>query len=182
MLDSGCGAGLLLLRLAALNHIREGLGVDINACSVTHATRAAERLQAASPLQFTQANDVTSSTDSQWDVVTLIDVMHHVPPEQQYALFIWCIHRLSRDGMLIYKDMCERPWWRALANRLHDLLVSRQWIRYVPVRHIEQWAGEHGLQLVHASNHTHLVYGHELRVFSRPVSPSNGTAPDSQPS
>jgi len=101
--------------------------------------------------------------------VSLIDVPHHVPPAGQRECFLTAAARLGPGGVLIYKDMARRPVWRALANRLHDLVLARQWIHYVPVERVEGWAAEAGLGLTRAARFNRLWYAHELRVFRSPA-------------
>jgi SAM-dependent methyltransferase len=61
-----------------------------------------------------------------FDVGSLIDVMHHVPPVEQQGLFAGAAKRV-RPGGVFYKDMRVKPRWKAWANRLHDLALARQW-------------------------------------------------------
>ena len=66
--------------------------------------------------------------------------------------------------MLVYKDMCRSPWWRAQANRLQDLLIAREWINYVPVQTVEQWAAEDGMKVRVREEMNRFWCGHERRV------------------
>ena len=71
-------------------------------------------------------------------------------------------------GIFLYKDMVGRPFWRALANRMHDLVLARQWIHYVPIARIDGWAKDEGLTVERAGRTDRWWYGHELRVFRKP--------------
>jgi hypothetical protein len=73
--------------------------------------------------------------------------------------------------MLLYKDMCDAPAWRAGLNRLHDLVIARQWINYVPVEDADRWATDCGLAIERTEWIAMLWYGHELRVYRRPEAP-----------
>lgn len=170
VLDVGCGAGLLLNLLARQGRITYGVGVDHNAAAVKVAQTAAETALAGSvgvKLMFQQSTAVDDWPREQFGVVSMIDVMHHVEPTDQRRLFHEALARLSPGGLLVYKDMCQTPLWRASANRLHDLVLSRQWIHYVPIRMVEEWAKERDFQLWHRMDMRRLWYGHELRVFRR---------------
>ncbi|MGD9690699.1 MAG: class I SAM-dependent methyltransferase [Phycisphaerales bacterium] len=166
VLDVGCGGGLFLALLSATQRVRLGVGFDssANAIATAQAIGLPEcrfiRLDAAAPWPEEPAL---------FDVVSIIDVMHHVPPAHQRSVIRTAAGRLSPGGLLIYKDMCRRPRWRAAANRLHDLVLAKQWINYAPVGEVENWAREAGLKLAHAANFTRLWYGHELRVFERSI-------------
>jgi hypothetical protein len=61
--------------------------------------------------------------------------------------------------------MAHRPRWRAGMNRLHDLVMARQWIHYVPIKDIERWGSEEGRKLLTSRDVNMLWYRHHLRVF-----------------
>jgi 2-polyprenyl-3-methyl-5-hydroxy-6-metoxy-1,4-benzoquinol methylase len=116
-----------------------------------------------------QCRDASASwPDGRFGVVSMIDVMHHVPREAQRDVFRRAVDKLDEAGVLIYKDMARAPAWQAWANRLHDLLVAREWIQYAPIEAVEQWAAEAGLALAYAGDFDRYWYRHELRVFRRP--------------
>ena len=107
--------------------------------------------------------------EGDFDVVAMIDVIHHVSRPEQEAVIRRACRKVRRGGLFLYKDMVERPWWRAAANRLHDLVLARQWIHYVPVKEVERWAEDEGLVLDRSELINRWWYGHELRVFRKPL-------------
>ncbi len=175
VLDVGCGGGLFLHLLAARVGLAASLGFDSSAAAITVASEVRHRtaLAGLSPAF------VHVGVESPWpgppacpkvfDVVSIIDVMHHVPPGQQQKLIQTAASRVATNGILIYKDMCRRPFWRACANRLHDLLLARQWINYAPIQQVEVWARHAGLVLEKSASFNRWWYGHELRVFRNPA-------------
>jgi 2-polyprenyl-3-methyl-5-hydroxy-6-metoxy-1,4-benzoquinol methylase len=168
VLDVGCGGGLFLALLTHTGRLGSGVGFDSSAAAIATAQAAALpncrflRLDAAEPWPAEPAR---------FDVVSIIDVMHHVPPAHQREVIHTAALRIAPGGLLLYKDMCRKPLWRGWANRLHDLVLARQWIHYAPIEDVEQWAGDAGLRLEHSSKHNLLWYGHELRVFRKPPQP-----------
>ena len=97
----------------------------------------------------------------------MIDVMHHIPPQAQRGAFLEAAGRVRAGGVFLYKDMCDAPVWRAGMNRLHDLVMARQWIRYLPIEDADRWAAEAGLVREVAEEHAMLWYGHEIRMYRR---------------
>jgi 2-polyprenyl-3-methyl-5-hydroxy-6-metoxy-1,4-benzoquinol methylase len=173
VLDIGCGGGLWLRLLEATGRVRAGVGFDASAESIELARRS---LPAGPPadLRFEhrrveQPWPGPPEFAERFDVVSIIDVMHHVPPAAQRGLLTMAAGRVAAGGRLIYKDMAARPWWRGWANRLHDLAMVREWINYVDPAAIEHWASEAGLKLIHRSRHDRLWYGHDLLIFQRPA-------------
>lgn len=172
LLDIGCGCGLFLGLLASAGKITRGVGFDVDRSVIETARKMAIRaaeLHPGTSLTFYLGADLTWPP-GEFDAVSLIDVMHHLPPARQKPFFAKVCQRVRVGGVLIYKDMCRRPRWRAWANRLHDLLLARQHIHYVPIESVEAWAGECGMQLVDAQRINRLWYGHELRVLRRMAS------------
>jgi 2-polyprenyl-3-methyl-5-hydroxy-6-metoxy-1,4-benzoquinol methylase len=167
VLDIGCGTGALLNLLASRGRIGESVGCDINPDALAAAERASRRLGGPG-LQFQHASTPSDWPARPFDVVCVVDVMHHVPAAMQKPFFLQVAARVKPGGMLIYKDMAERPLWRAWANRLHDLVLSRQWIHYVSTEHTLAWAALAGLGAIESEVFTVGPYAHELTVFSRP--------------
>lgn len=175
VLDVGCGGGLLLGLLAATGRLApEGsVGFDASARAVRLAKAMAAHLP--SVVEHAPAPGVTFvhlGVRDPWpagpfDAVCIVDVMHHVPPAQQEGVIAQAASRLRPAGVLVYKDMADRPRWRAWANRLHDLALARQWITYVPATRVEQWATAHGLVPFHAGDQSRLWYAHQWRLFRK---------------
>jgi 2-polyprenyl-3-methyl-5-hydroxy-6-metoxy-1,4-benzoquinol methylase len=171
VLDVGCGGGLLLNLLAATGRLSAGHGFDSAAPAVAVAQAAARRLagRGAGCVPSFECRPVEAGFPSgEWDVVFMVDVMHHVPPPAQEAAFLEAASRVQPGGLLVYKDMCDAPAWRAGMNRLHDLVVARQWIHYAPIESVDRWASEAGLVAERAEWIPILWYGHELRAYRRP--------------
>jgi len=167
--DVGCGRGLMLTLLSQVDRIAEGVGFDIEPGVIAAAERVRQRLPAAqgARLHFHHCPVGTPWPAGPFDVVSMVDVLHHVPPAAQEQVVRDAVARVRPGGVFMYKDMCERPRWRAAFNRLHDLLVVQQWIHYRPVVQVEQWVRDAGFTLEFSRNENIWWYGHELRVFRR---------------
>jgi cyclopropane fatty-acyl-phospholipid synthase-like methyltransferase len=107
-----------------------------------------------------------------WEVVTMIDVIHHVPVAHQEAFLRDAFRHVAPGGRLIYKDVCLRPLWKRAMNRLHDLVMARQWISEVPLEKVLRWSGQEGLKVVEEHHYGRLWYGHELLVLVRDAPPA----------
>lgn len=170
VLDIGCGSGLFLTFLAAAGRCRKGVGVDSSQPAIELAKRAAANLAKSghnSDVAFLCQDARQELPAGPFDVVSIVDVMHHVPPAAVDSVIGAAAARLGPGGILVYKDMRAEPLWRALANRLHDLVIARQWIHYCPIEKVERAAGSAGLKLCHGSEFDRLWYAHQLRVFQR---------------
>jgi 2-polyprenyl-3-methyl-5-hydroxy-6-metoxy-1,4-benzoquinol methylase len=169
VLDIGCGGGLFLGLVDAVGLKPDGTGFDVSRPAIALAKdMAAEAKNAGARLDFQRLDADAPWPEGQYDVVAMIDVIHHVPPSAQEEVIRRASAKVKPGGVFLYKDMVKRPLWRAAANRLHDLVLARQWIHYVPVGNVEKWAKDEGLKLDRSEAINRLWYGHELRVFRRP--------------
>ena len=76
---------------------------------------------------------------------------------------------LKPGGVLLYKDMADRPRWQAWANVAHDLVFARQYSHIVPFSLIASLAEAEGLVLEKHVMLPIIWYGHEFAVFQRPA-------------
>lgn len=166
VLDVGCGNGLLLNVLADAGRIGLSQGVDISGPAVGVAVAAAGRVPVERRPAFAARPPESLLPAEVFDVVLLVDVMHHVPPAVQDDFLVRVGGCVRPGGLLVYKDMCRRPLWRAAMNRLHDCVVARQWIHYYPIERVGPTLGG-GFELVRSTDRRMLWYGHELRVLRR---------------
>ena len=170
VLDIGCGGGLFLGLLARTGRIQRGLGIDTSQPAIAVAQEMRARLPSGHGVRFEARSAALPLPDEGYDVVSLLDVMHHIPPQAQRLVLEQALSCVEGGGLFIYKDMCARPLWRAFANRLHDLLIARQWIHYLPLMRAIEWAQAKGFT-VEASRTTNMLwYGHEMVVLRAPAS------------
>jgi SAM-dependent methyltransferase len=170
VLDIGCGAGLFLALLAGAVPDLKGIGFDSSELAIETATRMAEqakRLGSRATLRFIRLDVAEPWPEGLFDVVSLVDVLHHIPPTDQKSVFQRATERVKVGGVLLYKDMANRPVFHAGMNRLHDLLLARQWIHYAPINKVDQWAAELDLTLSHAETHSRFWYRHDLRIYNK---------------
>ena len=113
ILDVGCGSGLFLGLLNAAGRVRYGIGFDANRNAIAYANYAKRQWTNHASLEFIHL-DVTATWPAEtFDVVTMIDVMHHIPVDEQRATVKLLASYVRPGGVLLYKDMVRRPRWRA---------------------------------------------------------------------
>jgi len=170
VLDIGCGNGLLLGLLARDGRLTRGIGFDSSSAAIDTAQRMLLRTQpnqSAPDLKFERLDVGKPWPDGVFDVVLLVDVLHHIRPTEQEQVVRLAARQVASGGRLIYKDMSRRPRWKAVMNRIHDLLLARQWIHYAAVDKVERWVKSEAFDLVESLDLGMLWYQHELRVFLR---------------
>lgn len=172
VLDVGCGSGVFLLLLATLGRIESGRGFDVSGDAIRAARQALALVPRQSALTFEERSIEAGIPRGDWTVVSVIDVLHHVPPAHQADFVRALCDVLPPGARLIVKDMVVTPRWRALANRLHDLLMARQWVHHVSPGTVEQWLAGTGLRCTHRNSSNMLWYGHWTLVFERSATQS----------
>lgn len=168
VLDAGCGSGLLLGLLARLGRGIDGTGFEVSEAALAEARLVAERVRGTGArLAFGRGDLREEWPDGEFDVVCLVDVLHHVPVPDRAGVLRRACAAVAPGGVLVYKDMACRPWWRALPNQLHDLVLAREWVRHAEVGQVVEQVVERGFRLECAIDTTRLWYAHELRVLRR---------------
>jgi len=166
--DIGCGAGLFLGLLAP--RIATGVGVDSSVSAIATAQGMVLAADHAFKLSFVVAGEAFMWPAGQFSVVSLIDVLHHLALDQQRAVVMAAAARVAPGGIVLYKDIPPRPRWRAMMNRVHDLVMARQWIHYRSGDEIAAWLSEAGLCIERRECHNRWWYAHELLVARRVIS------------
>lgn len=169
VLDLGCGTGLLLGLLAHAGRIAEGVGIDADGAAIAQAERMRARLPLGSPpLRF-----LRQGAEQPWPsgatLISCIDLLHHLPPAAQLPLIGRIATALPPGGWLLYKDMAHRPATAAWGNRLHDLLLARDWIHYRPLAEVEREAQAQGLRVHARGRDQRGWYHHEWLLCERPA-------------
>jgi len=183
VLDVGCGSGLFLGLLAKRGGLRAGYGFDSSAAAIALARKMRNSLPATlQPSLRFECLDVGDAWPAgTFDVVSLIDVMHHVPSAAQQDLLATAISHVAPGGVLLYKDMAAAPLPYALANRLHDLVMARQWITYAPLANIRRWGLDAGLELEREGACRMLWFAHEWLAFRKPIPDAASVTPGEAP-
>lgn len=167
VLDVGCGSGIFLNTLAHEQRISSGLGVDFSSRAIDTALTAAKQIPERLRPKFFCGSANEISWNEPLSVITIIDLLHHIPANAQRCLVARLAEKVDDKGCLIVKDIAPRPRWRAWANRIHDLLLTRQWVSYVEPSALENWMRELGFTLSHREQIDMLWYRHDIFVFVR---------------
>jgi 2-polyprenyl-3-methyl-5-hydroxy-6-metoxy-1,4-benzoquinol methylase len=170
VLDVGCGFGVFLGSLAVSGKPIRGLGFDRNALGIGQARDMAARLKAMgcqAELQFECRDIVDPWPEGVFDVVTIVDVIHHLPIAMRPSMLSRASTRLRPGGLVLLKDISPRPLWQAYANRLSDLAMYLSWVRYSSPEEMISWGRDSGLELLTREKIDRMCYGHSLMVFRR---------------
>lgn len=120
--DLGCGNGIFANILALGSPERSVKGVDLDAGRV----KTAKEISSSNPnLEFVQG-DVNSLKFERYSVVTVIDLLHHMPYDNQAALLKNIYEHVEDGAIVIVKDLEKSPRWKYLFHYVQDSLSYRQ--------------------------------------------------------
>lgn len=172
-LDIGCGTGALLLLAERLRQLRRATGLDPQARSIAVATGA----NRAAHVEFHCTAEVPAALLADSEVISMIDVIHHVPPDGQLALLDHICRHAAPGARLIIKDLDPRPRWRALANRITDWLSTRSRVHYRSMGDVAAFLTANGFTVLQAEKWRRHVWSPYQIVAEKDPSPPRRQEP-----
>lgn len=167
VVDIGCGGGLFLGLLALDRQIHSGLGVDISKPAIAAALEMKKTHPRGPSINFKHLSEIDSLPEGEFDVVSMVDVIHHIPPDEREKAITQACSSVRPGGILLYKDMATRPRWRSWANAFHDLVVSAEITKTQDVEAVIGWCANAGLEAEKKLTRNMLWYGHEMVIFRK---------------
>jgi 2-polyprenyl-3-methyl-5-hydroxy-6-metoxy-1,4-benzoquinol methylase len=137
ILDVGCGFGLFAAYFGQTQPRRRIVGVDPDARRVGLARRVAERLGLREHT-FVVGDVRDAPLQGPFDAIYVLDVMHHLPPEDQWRVLDRLRALLAPGGMLLVKDITTEPRFGLLFTEALDRLMVG-WNEPLAYRHHREW-------------------------------------------
>lgn len=143
--DLGCGAGAFL-RLVAETRSPVSLGgIEISSTLIDNARELLSHWPGKQRLESYDGGTIPDWI-VQYDYVTLIDVLHHIPAIRQES-FLTMLHAKMKPGSkLILKDIDAGRRILVLFNKLHDFVVAREIGHELSAQHVHALAASIGFE------------------------------------
>jgi 2-polyprenyl-3-methyl-5-hydroxy-6-metoxy-1,4-benzoquinol methylase len=123
--DIGCGGGFLLGLLAQRVSPRRLHGFEVNPAAVVAARDYLHQVAPEIPASISHYDGVAFPDElSEADVVVLVDVLHHIPPQDQATFLARLFEKMRPSAILILKDIDAGRPFLCFFNKLHDLAVT----------------------------------------------------------
>jgi len=120
IVDLGCGHGVLANYLALRSPRRRVVGFDL--CE--HRIAVAQSIGLPNA-QF-RCQDLFAAEPLPCQVIIVADVLHHLDSlEAGRQLLARCCERLPADGLLVVKEIVQRPLWKYLCTQPVDFLFYK---------------------------------------------------------
>ena len=164
ILDIGCGNGLLYKYFLNNKDYISYTGIDKN-------LKKLQKLQQKSPNNVyfldKKIEDILEDIIN-YDCILMIDVMHHVNKKYQKMVIENILKKMNKGSILIYKDISSKNFIKSLINRLHDLIISFQFISYYESSKIINFAKEElKIDSIKRFNIQVLWYDHEFLIINK---------------
>jgi len=137
ILDVGCGFGLFAAYFGQTHPQRRIVGVDPSARRIGMARTVAEKLGLRDH-SFVVGDVRDAALEGPFDAIYVLDVMHHLPREDQEQVLERFRSLLAPGGMLIIKDITTEPRFGLLFTELLDRVMVG-WNEPLAYRHHREW-------------------------------------------
>ena len=108
------------------------------------------------------------SAEGSFDAVYLLDLIHHLPSAEVEPFLARLRDQLSERGVLVVKDVEDRPRWKMWFTLLLDrLMVGAEPIRYWPAEELVALLERLGFEVVRHRMRDLLPYPHILYIARR---------------
>jgi 2-polyprenyl-3-methyl-5-hydroxy-6-metoxy-1,4-benzoquinol methylase len=138
ILDVGCGFGLFAAYFGQTQPRRRIVGVDPSVRRIALATEVARSLGLRDHA-FVVGDVRTAPLQGPFDAVYVLDVMHHLPRNDQEQVLERLRSLLAPGGMLLIKDITTEPRFGLFFTEALDRLMVG-WNEPLAYRHHREWS------------------------------------------
>jgi 2-polyprenyl-3-methyl-5-hydroxy-6-metoxy-1,4-benzoquinol methylase len=137
ILDVGCGFGLFAAYFGQMHRRRRIVGVDPDARRIGIARSVSERLGLRGH-SFVAGDIRDAAVQGPFDAAYVLDVMHHLPRDDQRRVLERIADLLVPGGVLLVKDITTEPRFGLLFTELLDRVMVG-WDEPLAYRHHREW-------------------------------------------
>jgi len=167
--DLGCGTGAILVDLIEARQVRRVGGSETSSSLLVMAQEVTSRALGKSTVSGDfMISRVPPDCLSSYDCVILIDVLHHIPREEQPA-YLRLLHQRMRPGSrLILKDI-NAGRISVFCNRLHDALFAGNGFQEITLDKARDLLSREGLTIIASFEIQHLWYPHYFLIAEKKI-------------
>ncbi len=165
LFDIGCGSGALLYLAVKHAHVTVADGCEISEALLTNVTKLDHPPHITNVIKITADAHLPSLKN--YTLVTAIDVLHHVLPEKQTSFFEEITSNTQPGTRLILADINANKPIGSFLNRIHDLILAKQWVYPWSSTKTAQQLLKLGWKIKHHTHHRNLWYPHYVIVAER---------------
>ncbi len=120
--DIGCGSGMFLSLVATYKNPEKVYGIEIDDKLIENAKKIFKNINVPSEFKKYNGNTLPQEINS-YKYIVLIDVLHHIPKQNQFSFLKNIYDIMNEESILIIKDIDRKNplhYW----NKIHDMIFS----------------------------------------------------------
>jgi cyclopropane fatty-acyl-phospholipid synthase-like methyltransferase len=164
--DIGCGSGMFLMLAAEYSKPHKLGGIEISGNLVDNARSLLSSYKMTSQIEEYDGVKLPNLI-SEYDIVFLIDVFHHIPVPIQNSFFINLYKIMKPGSTFIFKDIDASKKGLVIMNKIHDLLLSGEIGNEVSSEEAQTLVKEAGFEVLSEKYIRTLWYPHYLIVCKK---------------
>jgi len=163
--DVGCGSGMLLSLIGKFRNPIKLAGCEITEHLIENAKEVLSDFENKTLFVFN--GDELPNEIMDFDIITMIDVLHHIPKEKQYSFLENLVQKMKLGSTLIFKDIRGESilsYW----NKFHDLLLAGEIGNELKTNDVKHFfVDKLTLKLVKSNNRRMLLYPHFTLILKK---------------
>jgi 2-polyprenyl-3-methyl-5-hydroxy-6-metoxy-1,4-benzoquinol methylase len=165
--DIGCGSGMFLSLVKAFRNPSKIGGIEISESLISNACAVlGDGVDEQTYLAVFNGKDLPSNI-SEYDYIFMIDVYHHIPPDQQKLFLTNLFSKMAPGSFLIFKDI-EGASVLSYWNKVHDLLLSGEIGNEPKSKELLSFVAQHkDMELLRFNKRRMILYPHFTAVFKK---------------
>lgn len=166
--DIGFGNGVFLLLLSKFLNPNELAGVEIDEAKVklTKELFKTSGLNQNNLFIYDGIDLPVFIKNYNW--VSMVDVFHHVPLNQQKDFIIELYKKMGSGSKLLFKDIDAGRKFLLLFNKLHDLILTKETGFEVSADNAVSILAESGFKIIKKNNSRMFWYEHYTIIAEKP--------------
>lgn len=165
--DIGCGSGQFCALVAKFTPADEIYGIEISETLVQNARIVNQEFKDKKNIQFETFNgSEIPSLIQNYSKIYLIDVLHHVPKENQLDFIQEIYSKMAVGSRLILKDIDASSLF-VHCNKIHDLVFSREIGHEMKATFAKKVVEEIGFKVLESYTKRMFVYPHYFFILEK---------------
>lgn len=163
--DIGCGSGMFLSLYAEYKRPVKIGGVEVDEKLIANSKILLQKYKVSKYLEVYDGKEIPNEI-SDYNFITLIDVLHHISPTDQKNFLERIIKKMSKGSILIIKDI-DRDSPLVIFNKIHDLIFSKEVSNELSYKELKSDISKKGLEIVKSFKKTKIVYPHYFLLIKK---------------
>ncbi|HXB40017.1 MAG TPA: class I SAM-dependent methyltransferase [Bacteroidia bacterium] len=169
LFDIGCGSGQFSLVAANFTGVEKIMGIEISEVLINNANALAAKYGAGKEFIFKTFDGAHFPDEmSDYEVIFLIDVLHHVPKDKQHSFLESIFKKMAPGAQLILKDINGASPF-VLCNKMHDIVFAGEIGNEISVAKAKKWLEGTGFKIKEEYTKQVFVYPHYFLIAEKPL-------------